>query len=80
MWLFVCLHRHRTRIKVLHWNNDGLALFHKRLERGTFKHPTARINAPNSELTKKELFMILRGVDFEKTKKRKRYLSNRQLE
>ena len=75
-YLFVFMNRHRTRIKVLHWNNDGLALFHKRLERGTFKRPTARINAPNSELTKEELFMILRGIDFEKTKKRKRYLSN----
>lgn len=75
-YLFVFMNRYRTRIKVLHWNNDGLALFHKRLERGTFKRPTARINAPNSELTKEELFMILRGIDFEKTKKRKRYLSN----
>jgi transposase len=65
----------RTRIKILHWNNDGLALFHKRLERGTFKRPTARIQAPNSELSKEELFMILRGIDIEKTKKRKRYLS-----
>lgn len=75
-YLFVFMNRHRTRIKVLHWNNDGLALFHKRLERGTFKRPTARVNAPNSELTKGELFMILRGIDFEKTKKRKRYLYN----
>lgn len=75
-YLFVFLNSQRTRIKVLHWNNDGLALFHKRLERGTFKRPTARVNAPNSELTKEELFMILRGIDFEKTKKRKRYLSN----
>ena len=75
-YLFVFMNSQRTRIKVLHWNNDGLALFHKRLERGTFKRPTARVNAPNSELTKEDLFMILRGIDFEKTKKRKRYLSN----
>lgn len=73
-YLFVFMNRQRTRIKVLFWNNDGLALFHKRLERGTFKRPTARVNAPNSELTREELFMILRGIDFEKTKKRKRYL------
>ncbi len=33
-YLFVFLNSQRTRIKVLHWNNDGLALFHKRLERG----------------------------------------------
>lgn len=75
-YLFVFLNSQRKCIKVLHWNNDGLALFYKRLERGTFKRPTARVNAPNSELTKEELFMILRGIDFEKTKKRKRYLSN----
>ena len=74
-YLFVFMNLQRTRIKVLHWNQDGLAIFHKRLERGTFRRPTSRINAPNSELTKEELFMILRGIDFEKTKKRKRYLS-----
>ncbi len=72
-YLFVFMNNQRTRIKVLHWNADGLALFHKRLERGTFKRPTARVDAPNSELTKEELFMILRGIDFEKTKKRRRY-------
>lgn len=74
-YLFVFLNRQRTRIKVLHWNRDGLALFHKRLEKGTFKRPTVRVNAPNSELSKEELYMILRGIDFEKTKKRARYLS-----
>jgi transposase len=75
-YLFVFMNSQRTRIKILHWNHDGLAIFHKRLERGTFKRPTARLNAPNSELNKEELFMILHGIDFEKTKKRKRYLSN----
>lgn len=74
-YLFVFMNSQRTRLKVLHWNTDGLAIFHKRLERGTFRRPTSRINAPNCELTKEELFMILRGIDFEKTKKRRRYLS-----
>jgi len=73
-YLFVFLNLQRTRIKILHWNQDGLAIFHKRLERGTFKRPSARIGAPNSELTREELFMILHGIDFEKTKKRRRYL------
>jgi transposase len=74
-YLFVFMNSHRTRIKILHWNGDGLAVFHKRLERGTFRRPTAMIHAPNSELTKAELFMILRGIDFEKTKKRRRYFT-----
>lgn len=57
-------------------------LYYKRLERGTFKRPTARINVLNSELTQEEIYMILRGIHFEKTlpdqqvgKKRKRYLT-----
>jgi transposase len=74
-YLFVFLNGNRTRIKILHWNHDGLAIFHKRLEKGTFKRPTIRLNAPNSELSKEDLFLILRGIDFEKTKKRMRYLS-----
>ncbi len=74
-YLFVFMNAQRTRIKVLHWNRDGLAIFHKRLEKGTFKRPTISLNAPNSELSKEEMFMILHGIDFEKTKKRTRYLS-----
>lgn len=73
-YLFVFMNKNRNLIKVLHWNRDGLTLFYKRLEKGTFKRPTACINAPNSELSKEELYMILHGIDFEKTKKRKRFL------
>lgn len=74
-YLFVFMNGQRTRIKILHWDKDGLAIFHKRLEEGTFKRPSAQKNCMSSELTKEELFMILRGIDFEKTKQRKRYLS-----
>jgi transposase len=30
-YLFVFMNSQRTRIKILHWNHDGLAIFHKLL-------------------------------------------------
>lgn len=73
-YLFVFINKQGTRIKILHWQKDGLAIFHKRLERGTFRRSRDAKNMSKIELSKEELFMILRGIDFEKTKKRKRYL------
>lgn len=73
-YLFVFISGDRTKLKILHWEQDGLTLYYKRLEKGTFKRPSANVNAPNSELSQEELFMILRGIDFEKTRKRRRFL------
>nr|WP_320120394.1 IS66 family insertion sequence element accessory protein TnpB [uncultured Marinifilum sp.] len=74
-YLFVFFNKNRTHVKILFWDKDGFCIYYKRLEKGTFKRPTARIDTPNFELTNEELFMILRGIDFEKCKKRRRYLS-----
>lgn len=74
-YLFVFINGNRTHIKILHWDLDGFVLYYKRLEKGTFRRPSARLNALNSELSSEELFMVLRGIDIEKTKKRRRYLS-----
>lgn len=76
-YLFVFINGGRTHVKILCWDFDGLVLYYKRLEKGTFRRPSARLNSPNSELSHQELYMILRGIDFEKTKKRKRFLSSR---
>jgi len=46
----VFLSKYRTKIKILFWDNDGLVVYAKRLEKGTFKRPTAQINALNSTL------------------------------
>ena len=73
-YLFVFINKPRTHIKILFWDKDGLTIFYKRLEKGSFKRPTAHIQALNSELSQEDLYLILRGIDFEKTKKRKRYL------
>lgn len=79
-YLFVFMNRNRNLVKILYWDNDGLAIYYKRLEKGTFKRPTARINVPNSELSQEELYLILRGIDVEKTKKRTRFLSRNSVD
>ena len=75
-YLFVFFNSPRTHVKILYWDRDGFAIYYKRLEKGNFKRPTSHVNAPNSQLLTEELYMILHGIDFEKSKKRKRYLSN----
>ncbi len=37
--VFLFLNRRLDRIKLIHWDRDGLAIWMKRLERGTFQRP-----------------------------------------
>jgi transposase len=76
-YIFVFISKYRNKVKLLYWDQDGLVLYYKRLEKGTFKRPSANVNAPNSELSHEDIYMILRGIDFENTKKRKRYLTTK---
>jgi transposase len=71
--LFLFLNKRRDRIKALWWDRDGLALFYKRLERGTFEMPRAGGDAPQIELDATELTMLLGGVSLTSVKRRKRF-------
>ena len=69
--LFVFLNRRRDRVKVLLWEGDGLALFYKRLESGTFALPEAA--GDSVTLSSAQLAMLLGGLDWAQTRPRKRY-------
>ncbi|MEZ6128937.1 MAG: IS66 family insertion sequence element accessory protein TnpB [Planctomycetaceae bacterium] len=70
--LFVFFNRRRDYVKILAWDNDGLSIWSKRLERGTFEKLTRCVNG-DFEIDSAELVMMLRGVQIEGTVRRKRY-------
>ena len=68
---FVFLNRRRDRVKILAWDHDGLSIFYKRLERGTYQVP--RAGEDHVELDAAELSMLLSGIDMTSARRRKRY-------
>jgi transposase len=59
--LYVFRNRRRDRIKILYWDRGGLALWYKRLEKGTFRFPEAVDG--RVEVTPAEMAAILEGID-----------------
>ena len=55
---FVFLNRTNNRMKVLYWDSDGLAIWHKRLEKGTF----SKRNIKEPAIDRREFFMLLEGI------------------
>lgn len=56
--LFVFVNRRKTLMKVLYWHEDGLALWAKRLEKGTFRVLWDGM----AELSRREFAMLLEGI------------------
>lgn len=61
-------------MKVLFFTGDGLAIFYRRLERGTFEAPQAsHADAKEIELKRSELALILEGIELASVKHRRRW-------
>jgi transposase len=64
--LFVFYNSRRDKIKILYWDNNGFALWYKRIERSKFIIPQS-LDKP-LEIDKKQLRWLLDGLDFSKLK------------
>jgi transposase len=72
--LFLFVNRRRDRLKILYWDHgDGLAIWYKRLESGSFQLPAASRDARSIEMTTTQLSLILSGIDLRSVRQRKRY-------
>jgi transposase len=72
--LFLFVNRRKDRLKILYWDRgDGLAIWYKRLERGSFQIPTAAPNAVSIEMSQTQLALMLSGIDLRSARQRKRY-------
>jgi transposase len=70
--LFLFLNRRRDRIKILFFDRDGLVIWYKRLEAGSFEMPRA-VEGDGIELRPAQLAMILSGIDLQSARQRKRF-------
>ena len=70
--LFLFLNRRRDRIKILYFDRDGLAIWYKRLEAGSFQLPDSDAQ-DGLELQPAQLAMLLSGIDLRSARQRKRF-------
>jgi transposase len=71
--LFLFRNRRGDRVKMLWWDRDGLAMFYKRLESGTYQLPAVNDDSQAVEIDATDLALLLTGVDIQSAKRRKRY-------
>lgn len=65
---FIFLNRKKDHMKVLYWDNDGLAIWFKRLEKGTF----SKKENDKALISRREFLMLLEGVTPQKLQVRHR--------
>ena len=71
--LFLLFNRRRDRLKILFWDHDGLCIWYKRLEVGTFPMLTTTNDPEGIEIEYGQLAQLLDGVDLNTGRRRRRY-------
>ena len=59
--MFVFRNKNAQRAKILWWDKDGLAIYYKRLERGTFQFPAS--GEKSVAVSSAELIRLLAGME-----------------
>lgn len=69
--VFVFLGKRKNQIRLLQWDNDGFAMYIKKLEKGTFEWPKGE----HILITSHQLTLLLQGVMLESVRMRSRWTS-----
>ncbi len=72
--LFLFVNRRRDHMKILHFDRDGVVIWYKRLEAGSFQVPSTT-EGEGIELQPAQLALILSGIDLTSARQRKRFRS-----
>ena len=73
--LFVFFNRRQHRCKILYWDRSGLALYYKRIEKGTFRLSAfEHSDSLQVEIESAELALILEGIDLANARRRPRFV------
>jgi hypothetical protein len=73
--VFIFLGKNRRCIKVLHWENDGFLLYHKKLERGTYEVPQNTSSRDDYSIEWRTFVLMMEGVSMGSAKFRKRFVN-----
>jgi len=71
--IYIFINKRRNQIKLLLWEGDGLSLYHKRLESGTYERPLMEEVKSDCMIAPQKLLFILQGVALQKIQYRKRF-------
>jgi transposase len=71
--LFLFANAQKNRLKILFWDQSGLWVCAKKLERGRFHWPAGDSSASKIVLSHEELALLLGGIDLAQTRRRRWY-------
>lgn len=71
--VFIFINRKRNQVKLLLWEGDGLSLYHKRLEKGTYELPDTTNASSAIIISAQQLQLILQGISLQKVHFRTRF-------
>ena len=71
--IFIFINKKHNQVKLLLWEGDGLSLYYKRLQRGTYECPPA---SEGYTISATQLQLILQGIQLKSVKIKNRYQHN----
>jgi transposase len=71
--VFIFLNKRRNQVKLLLWEGDGFAIYHKRLEKGTYELPVCDDDSNSINISNEQLQLILQGISLKSVRRPKRY-------